>query len=328
MRTRFGWALLVALSSLLAHAAAPAPLAKGVGCIGLTVSDLDRSVEFYEHVLAFAKTSEVEQSGESVEQLAGVFGARIHTARLRLGSECIELSEYLAPRGRPAPADARSNDRWFQHVAIVVSDMDRAYAALRRARVEHASSGPQRLPDWNPAAAGIRAFYFRDPDRHVLEVLQFPPGKGEARWQGKGALFLGIDHTAIVVGDTDTSVGFYRDQLGLRVAGTSENWGPEQEHLNNVFGARLRITTLRAEHGPGVELLEYLAPRDGRPMPADEHANDLIHWHTTLVVPDLLGSWRTLRATLVSPGPVARPDRSVALLLRDPDGHTLLFASQ
>ena len=73
-------------------------------------------------------------------------------------------------------------------------------------------------------------------------------------------LFLGIDHTAIVISDTDASLRFYRDVLGLQVVGESENYGPEQERLNNVFGARLRITSLRAASGPGVEFLEYLAP--------------------------------------------------------------------
>ena len=60
----------------------------------------------------------------------------------------------------------------------------------------------------------------------------------------------------------------------MRVAGTSENYGTEQEHLNNVFGAHLAITALRAPNGPGIEFLEYLAPRSGRPMPADTQAND------------------------------------------------------
>ena len=50
----------------------------------------------------------------------------------------------------------------------------------------------------------------------------------------------------------------------MKVAGESENYDTEQEHLNGVFGARLRITALRADEGPGIELLEYLAPRDGR----------------------------------------------------------------
>ena len=93
-------------------------------------------------------------------------------------------------------------------------------------------------------------------------------------------LFLGIDHTAIVISDTDASLRFYRDVLGLQVVGESENYGPEQERLNNVFGARLRITSLRAASGPGVEFLEYLAPGDGRPYPPEEKANDLIHWQT------------------------------------------------
>jgi catechol 2,3-dioxygenase-like lactoylglutathione lyase family enzyme len=213
--------------------------------------------------------------------------------------------------------------------------MDRAYAALRAERVEHASTGPQRLPDWNPNAGGIRAFYFRDPDRHVLEVIQFPPGKGDARWQARDRLFLGIDHTAIVVADTDASMRFYRDTLGLRVAGTSENWGPEQEHLNNVFGARLRITTLRSASGPGVELLEYLAPRDGRPVAADERANDLFHWQTTLFTTDLdqgVAALRRARAAFVSPGVVALSDArlgySRALLARDPDGHVMQLAAE
>src|SRR5262249_18646839 len=169
--------------------------------------------------------------------------------------ECIRLTEYLAPKGRPIPTEARSNDRSFQHIAIIVSDMDKAYAWLRQNRVEHASSGPQRLPDWNKNAAGIRAFYFRDPDGHPLEILQFPLDKAAAKWhQSWDKLFLGTDHPAIVVGDTSESLSFYRDLLGMRVAGESENYGTEQEHLNNVFGARLRITSLRASAGPGVEL--------------------------------------------------------------------------
>ena len=43
---------------------------------------------------------------------------------------------------------------------------------------------------------------------------------------------------------------FYRNVLGLRVADESENYDTEQEHLNNVFAARLRITSLRASSGP------------------------------------------------------------------------------
>ena len=321
-------ALLTPSASL--RAGSPAPPVSAVGAIGMTVASVERSAAFYTDVLGFEKARDVEVAGEDWARLQGVAGLRLRVAQMRLGDERIELMEYLTPRGRPIPSDSRSHDRWFQHVAIIVSDMDRAYARLRAAGVEHVSPAPQRLPDWNPKAGGIRAFYFKDPDGHVLEVLWFPPGKGAARWRRADALFLGIDHTAIVVADTARSLACYRDALGLAVAGESENWGPEQERLNNVAGARLRITTLRAPAGPGVEFLEYLAPRDGRAARVDARANDLTHWQTSLVTADAAALARALRAGACATAPatpVATPGRELGFargfLSRDPDGHAV-----
>src|SRR6266568_4991663 len=108
-------------------------LVDGVDAIGITVYDMDRAVDFYSKVLTFEKVSDTEVAGESYEHLEGVFGLRMRVVRMRLGDEFIELTEYLAPKGRPIPVDSRSNDRWFQHIAIIVSDMDKAYARLRQA---------------------------------------------------------------------------------------------------------------------------------------------------------------------------------------------------
>jgi catechol 2,3-dioxygenase-like lactoylglutathione lyase family enzyme len=151
--------LFALLGCGLAHAQVTA-----VDSVGITVSDMDRAVAFYGDVLTFTKESEREVAGSEYEHLFGLFGMRLRVVRMRLGEERIELMQFLAPRGRPNPVDARSNDRTFQHVALIVSDMEKAYARLRAFKVEHASSGPQRLPDWNPNAGGIEAFYFRDPD--------------------------------------------------------------------------------------------------------------------------------------------------------------------
>ena len=312
-------------------------LVTAVDSIGITVSDLDRSVDFYSRVLSFEKVSEAEVQGEEYEHLEGVFGLRMRTARMRLGDEFIELTEFLAPRGKPVPIDSRANDRWFQHIAVITSDMDQAYKLLRSNKVVHSSSGPQRLPGWNQNAAGIEAFYFRDPDGHFLEVLAFPPDKGLAKWHvPTSRLFLGIDHTAIVISNTEASLSFYRDTLGLQVAGESENYGTEQEHLNNVFGARLRITSLRAPAGgPGVEFLEYLAPADGRPFPPEERANDLVHWQTRFLGIDAVHAerdFRRFRSAFVSNGIVelTGPNESFrkSLIVRDPDGHVVQFAQQ
>ena len=303
---------------------------QAVDAIEITVSDLDRAIGFYSRVLSFKKISETELAGESYEYLEGVFGLHVRDARMRLGEEQIELEEYLVPKGSAIPPDSRSNDRWFQHIAIIVSDMDKAFAWLRQNKVEFASSAPQLLPESNRSAGGIRAFYFKDPDGHPLEILQFPPGKGDPKWHREdNRLFLGIDHTAIVVEDTEASLHFYRDLLGMRVVGESENYGTEQEHLNNVFGARVRITSLRAAAGPGIELLEYLAPRDGRAFPINEHANDLVRRETEFDSNDLKATMRTLsdaHAMFISPRLVSlSPELGYeqAMEVRDPDGHVV-----
>ena len=305
-----------------------------VDSIGITVSDLDRAVEFYTSVLHFQKMSETEVAGTEYEQLQGVFGARIRIARLRLGEEYIELLDYLAPEGRPVPVDFQSNDRWFQHIAIIVSDMDKAYQWLRKNKVQHASTGPQLLPAWNKNAGGISAFYFRDPDGHHLEILHFPPEKGNSKWhKTTDQLFLGIDHTAIVVANTSSSLEFYRDRLGFQIAGESENYGIEQERLNNIFGARLQITSLKPEAGPAVEFLEYLTPRTGRPFPFDARTNDLINWQTKLVTKKAIDVWRSLNGALfISPGVIHITGNHLnfakGFLVRDPDGHVLQIVEQ
>jgi catechol 2,3-dioxygenase-like lactoylglutathione lyase family enzyme len=308
----------------------------GVLSVAMTVSDMDRAVEFYTRVLSFKVLSDTEIAGASIEHLQGLFGIRVRVVRLKLGDEMLELTQYLTPLGRPIPTDSRSNDLWFQHIAIIVRDMDEAYAWLRKNRIQHVSTAPQTIPEWNRAAAGIRAFYFKDPDGHTLEILSFPADKGNAKWHRTSSeLFLGIDHTAIAVSDTIAALRFYRDTLGMQVAGESEKYGTEQEHLNNVFGARLRITSLFGAMGPKIELLEYITPRNGRAIPADARASDIAHWQTRILTYSADALSRSLvesRLRFISPGVVAvPPDQfgfSKALMVRDPDGHAMQFVEQ
>src|SRR5713101_9268559 len=199
-RIKFAIAALLALLSVTGFAHSPQVTVESVG---MTVSDMDRSVAFYS-ALTFQKVFDTEVFGEEYEHLEGVFGARMRIVRMQLGNEYVDLTEYLTPRGRPIPADSRSNDLWFQHIAIVVGNMDQAFEKLRAVKVQFVSTGPQTLPPSIPAAAGIKAFYFRDPDQHNLEIIYFPPGKGDPRWQEKtDNLFLGIDHTAVGISNTD-----------------------------------------------------------------------------------------------------------------------------
>ncbi|MGH7231171.1 MAG: VOC family protein, partial [Nitrospiraceae bacterium] len=114
-----------------------------------------------------------------------------------------------------------------------------------------------------------------------------------------------------------------------------ENYGTEQEHLNNVFGARLRITSLQAAAGPGIEFLEYVAPRDGRPRPPDARPNDVLHWQTRLVTPNAEKATQYVRkgpSSFISPGVVATTDGRIgfkkAILVQDPDGHAIQLVEE
>ncbi len=312
---------LILLASFLIVCRAVAGV-RAVGEIGLTVGDLQREVAFYTNTLPFELISISDAGGADEDSRLGLTNARLRIATLQLGDERITLTQYAGASGKPIPEDSRSFDHWFQHIAIVVSDMDRAFARLRAHHVKYVSTAPQTLPAWNKNAAGIKAFYFRDPENHVLEIIYLPPGKGGAKWHSEHEtrIFLGIDHTAIVVSDTATSLAFYRDLLGMRVAGESENYGVEQEHLNHVFGARLRITALRAAGGPGIEFLEYLTPSGGRALPSDAKATDLIFWNTHLLVDDLTDSSTRLRK---SGARFISQVGTGSQVVRDPDGHAL-----
>lgn len=330
--------ILLCLPTMQAFAAESSPaLVTAVASVGFTVSDMDRSVAFYRDVLTFKPVSDVEVDGPEYDQLWSIFGVLARVVRMQLDEQQLELIEFLAPPDvRPIPVPSYSNDLWFQHFAIVARDMEAAWAHLRKYHVKQISPRPQTIPVSNPAAAGIKAIKFRDPDGHNLELLWFPEGKGNPRWHQPGSnIFMGIDHTAMTVRSTENSLKFYRDLLGLTVAGSTLNMGTEQEHLDSLPGARARVTGLAPQMGPpGMEFLEYERPTAGRPFPADSHPTDLWHWQTTLVVPDAEAAAVQVRrmGQMISSGVVTLPDRvsgfGKGFLVRDPDGHAIRLVSQ
>jgi catechol 2,3-dioxygenase-like lactoylglutathione lyase family enzyme len=314
-----------------------------IDSIGFTTADAETTAGFFVECLGFQRFSEPQMvdCGPYAE-LVGLPGARFKLLRLTIGAEVLELTEVLDPGpgarpGRPIQADSLSNDRWFQHSCLVVNSMEAALAALQLAfsagRITPISTAPQRLPDWNTAAAGIAAYKFHDPEGHPLELLQFPPDKGEARWHvaAPGPL-LGIDHSAIGIADTAASCRFYRELLGLSAGGDGVNSGPEQDGLDGLQGTRVHITGHRCPTGAGVECLDYREPTGGRPMPADQGIQDLAHWQLRLQVADLAAIAERAEAfggRLISPGIVDLEDQAGligatrALQLADPDGHQL-----
>ncbi|PKN59394.1 MAG: glyoxalase [Deltaproteobacteria bacterium HGW-Deltaproteobacteria-14] len=313
--------------------AAPAPAARPAAFvteIATTVADLDASTRFFVDTLGAEVLGTEDVAGAEVDALLGVSDVRLRVRALRLGAERLSLLQVVAPAGAPARTGARSNDLDFQHIALVVRDMDAMHTRVTPAGVASVSvGGPQRIPDTNPAAAGIRAFYFRDRDQRALELIWYPADKGDPRWHATaGPLLLGVDHTAIAVADTGRSRAFYEGEIGLQVRGESLNEGVEQAALSGVDGARVRITGLGGPSGPGVELLEYEQPGPGA-APPPRAPTAVGYWETTVHVPDLDATIATLRASGATPVSrrVGRCQTCSlgqrAMVFLDPDGHAV-----
>jgi catechol 2,3-dioxygenase-like lactoylglutathione lyase family enzyme len=301
----------------------------------LLVDDLDRETEFFTKVLDFELLAIREFSGPDMAALYAVPNLQLRVGILQLGNQKISLAEYVGSPGECYPEETRGHDVWFQHLAIVVSDMEAAHARLVAAGVKATSPYPITIPESNPAAAGVKAFYFRDPENHPLELISFPPYKGLPAWQEKsGKLFLGIDHSAITVADTAKSLHFYRDLLGLEKKGESLNFGESQELLSGVKNARVHITGLRYNHptAAGIEFLHYLMPEDGKPIPAGRSTTDRAYAHSAIFSDDLPALVEKLKyagVSFVSPGIVRLQQKNGAFgsgcLVRDPDGHDVLL---
>ena len=306
-----------------------------IRAVGLTVADIDRSSNFYTQALEFKLVSDITVTGEDYINLVGIFEAKIRIVTLRLGDELIELRQYLNTVGKPIPLDSQSNDLWFQHLAIVVSDMDRAYAHLRSFPIEPISTEPQTFPSGNIASAHIRAFKFTDPDRHDLELIWFPPDKGQEKWHRQtDQLFLGIDHSAIAIANTKQSLQFYCDLLGMQVSGKSFNWREIQARLDGLPNATVQVTSLRpAQGGLGIELLDYITPANGRPIPSDWKCSDIAHMQIELVVSDLKQAVDQLQhsgqfnLSIVQSTDPLFPDQK-SCLLNDPTEHTVLLITE
>ena len=308
--------------------------------LGFTTADSDRSADFYCRYLGFDGVQTQWLEGGPYGALLNLPKGRFKLVRLQLGAECLELTQVLDPGpgqrpGQAIAADSRSCDLWFQHLCLVTSDLDaslqRLHPALEQGLATPISRAPQTLPTWNRAAAGIRAFKFKDPDGHNLELLQFPADKGDPRWHvGKG--LLGIDHSAISIANSERSCRFYDGLLGMRLGGDGVNSGPTQDDLDNLDQTEVRITAHRCSQGAGIECLDYQAPNRGRPMPADLSAADLAHWQVRLQVDDLDGLVDRVAAfagRIVGPGVVDLGEQQQAIGARralqvaDPDGHRL-----
>jgi catechol 2,3-dioxygenase-like lactoylglutathione lyase family enzyme len=306
---------------------------EAIRALDLTTADAPRLSRFYCEAFGFHESGIRELAGPAWQRLFGLAHGDARQIDLVLGEQRLTLTSFQMP-GSSYPSDIRADDVRFQHFAIVVADMAKAYARLARCSgwlpITHA--GPQQLP---ASSGAVSAFKFRDPEGHPLELLAFAPGSWPDVWRrvrraSGDALCLGIDHSAISVASTTRSIDFYQ-QLGFRMAGSSLNHGEEQSRLDALCAPIVEVTALVPLPGEGspasaggtphLELLSYRSrPAGDVTLPA--RSNDLAATRVVLETQEL----RALLAQVGQPGGiVSLPEGHEASLIHDPDGHALLL---
>lgn len=140
--------------------------------IVVRVSDLERSLAFYQEHLGFESEIDVEFGGESLETIletgsgTPMPGARAHLVMGRVGGQRVELIEYRVPEGVSGPEPG------IAAFTLQVGDADEAHEVAQRCGI-HCDSQPVEIE-------GSKQFFIRDPDGVRIELTQ-PPASAADR---------------------------------------------------------------------------------------------------------------------------------------------------
>jgi catechol 2,3-dioxygenase-like lactoylglutathione lyase family enzyme len=150
----------------------------GLWHVSFTVSNLERSVEWYTRVLGLEYVRGQVQDNPYTRQLVGFPDARLKVAQLRipnmtvpLSRHHIELVEYERPRGTVVPL--QTNSPGVGHWAFIVDDIHAEFTRLKALGVHFKSPAPNAIAEG--VNRGGYTIYFLDPDGITLELLQPPP---------------------------------------------------------------------------------------------------------------------------------------------------------
>ena len=140
---------------------------KGIHHFSFTVSDMEKSLDFYTSALNGHVLSDVvirESDDHSVTRIAN---AKLRIVFLNVRESLIELIQYLSPIGEPLRT--RTCDTGNAHIAFVVDNIDITYNDLKSKGVRFKSE-----PIVTGSAPGtiVKCVYFLDPDGITLELVE------------------------------------------------------------------------------------------------------------------------------------------------------------
>lgn len=138
-----------------------------LGHVGLTVSDIGRSLEFYRDYLGMKVIMDLDITDDRMARVLGVVGAKCRIVHLELGSGVLELFYYYEPAGKNMASAIHPYDQGLTHIGFEVSDFDKHIGQLRARNVGFLGEPVEFRP-------GVWVAYFYGPDGEVCEIRQQP----------------------------------------------------------------------------------------------------------------------------------------------------------
>ncbi|MEG0670162.1 VOC family protein [Clostridium sp.] len=141
--------------------------------VGITVSNIERSIEFYKNVLGLKFCGQMVMEGESTDKLFGMDNCKVKVAYLngsdKVNCPPVELIEF-------ANHNFKENNSCLDRISISeicfkVSDIEDTYEKLKKLNVEFISE-PQYFDLRNQGFGVSKAVYFKDIDGNILELIQ------------------------------------------------------------------------------------------------------------------------------------------------------------
>ena len=141
--------------------------------IGLTVSNLEKSIAFYRDVLGLKYLGQMVMEGEETDKLFNLTNCKAHIAYLN-GSDEINCPPIELIQIEGIEIIKNKND--LNHISISevcfeVTDIEAEYQRLSQLGVEFLSE-PQYFDFSNYGFGKSKAVYFKDPDGITLELIE------------------------------------------------------------------------------------------------------------------------------------------------------------
>ena len=140
---------------------------KSLGHVGLGVSDIQRSLEFYRDFLGMKVLMELDIADDRIGRVIGVDGAKCQIVHLELGGTILELFHYRQPQGDNKAQNVQQYDQGLIHIGFEVNQFHQLIEELKQRNTPFLGEPVEFRPD-------VWIAYVRGPDGEVVEFREIP----------------------------------------------------------------------------------------------------------------------------------------------------------